>query len=84
VPGRREEWEPMRGVGGGLQGAARCAQIGEKRMMDSQMPCVPFQRAKHSYVLPKMSRSSADPDCPGNGGGCGYCGELEFSICSAV
>ena len=36
-------------------------------MMDSQMPFVPFQRDKHSYVLPKMSRSSADlapPDFP--------------------
>jgi SAM-dependent methyltransferase len=33
-------------------------------MMDSQMPFVPFQRDKHSYVLPKMSRSSADPAPP--------------------
>jgi hypothetical protein len=36
-------------------------------MMDYQMPFVPFQRDKHSYVLPKVSRSSADPavsECP--------------------
>jgi len=33
-------------------------------MMDAQMPFVPFQRDKHSYVLPKVSRSSATPATP--------------------
>ena len=32
--------------------------------MDAQMPFVPFQRDKHSYVLPKVSRSSATPATP--------------------
>ena len=33
-------------------------------MIDSQMPFVPFQRDKHAYVLPKVSRSAADPMAP--------------------
>jgi ubiquinone/menaquinone biosynthesis C-methylase UbiE len=33
-------------------------------MMDSQMPFVQFQRDKHSYVLPKVSRSSSEPTAP--------------------
>jgi ubiquinone/menaquinone biosynthesis C-methylase UbiE len=32
--------------------------------MDYQMPFVPFQRDKNSYVLPKLSRSSAAPAAP--------------------
>src|SRR5262245_32554162 len=39
----------------------RSVQIGEEMMMDSQMPFVPFQRDKHAYVLPKVSRSASDP-----------------------
>src|SRR5215510_5441776 len=30
-------------------------------MMDSQMPFIPFQRDKRSYVVPKVSRSASDP-----------------------
>jgi len=33
-------------------------------MMDYQMPFVPFQRDKNSYVLPKLRRSSAEPGAP--------------------
>jgi hypothetical protein len=33
-------------------------------MMDSQMPFVPFQRDKNSYVLPKVSRSASDLAAP--------------------
>jgi SAM-dependent methyltransferase len=33
-------------------------------MLDYQTLFVPFQRDKHSYVLPKLSRSSSDPTVP--------------------